>query len=201
MIEIIYLHEYTRKDLVKMSKGTRFSNRTKESSSYEGLDIDSLLGSNFRYLDFKVKVKDYYCTIRLTGVRHILTVLLDEMVPTDEDEYGGYDEMDYSDKYLSLDAKEQRELVKAMVQECMDSSDTYVNCTCPDFQYRYSYKATQQKYNFGFEENRPPKKTNPDLKGSVCKHLAGVLNVPSQWINKLVSDIIKCIDWDPDALN
>lgn len=63
--------------------------------------------------------------------------------------------------------------------------DVYINCSCPDFSYRYAYYASRNDINSGAPENRPSDETNPDDKlGSGCKHALCVLSNTS-WIIKV----------------
>lgn len=188
---LVPLDEYTRKELVTKSKGSRFSSRVTQDTKYQGLDIDSLLGSKLNYVDMKVQVSGYTCIIRFTEFREVLLEILEDMG------LEGY----MPDEYENLTPKDKKLAVAEAIDYCVNKSHIAVSCTCPDFKYRFSYKATKDKYNFGFEETRPPVRTNPKLKGSVCKHLVGVLNTPSKWKGNLVRDVIKCIDWDTSVLD
>ena len=49
--------------------------------------------------------------------------------------------------------------------------------------------ATKKKYGFDVNETRPSNKTNPDLKGGLCKHLIAILNQPSKWLPYVVPAI------------
>jgi hypothetical protein len=174
-----------------MSKGSRFSKRVTIDLKYQGIDIDSLLGNNLEYLDMRVRVKEYWCEVRFTEFREVLLEILEDM---------GL-ESPISQEYERLPLKDKRLAVSEAIDYCMESANILVNCSCPDFRYRFSYKATKDKYNFGFSEDRPPERTNPNLKGSACKHLIGILNAPSKWKASLVRDVLKCIDWDPSVLD
>lgn len=56
-------------------------------------------------------------------------------------------------------------------------TDYRVNCTCPDFRYRFRYWATKYGYNYGLPEIRPADIRNPkDSLGSFCKHIYALLN-------------------------
>jgi hypothetical protein len=58
------------------------------------------------------------------------------------------------------------------------AGDLLVNCDCPAFLYwGYSYIMTQLGANEDKAENRFPKIRNPNLRGSVCKHLDSALVV------------------------
>lgn len=55
-----------------------------------------------------------------------------------------------------------------------------VHCDCPAFRYYHAHAATKKGFAL-LPEMRPSPKTNPDLKGGVCKHLDLVLkNLPAQ---------------------
>ena len=64
-----------------------------------------------------------------------------------------------------------------------------VNCTCPDFKYGgFKYIGTQLDYSM-FKEGRYPKKRNPDLKGSICKHLNYLLENLPKYTNRIAKDM------------
>lgn len=59
----------------------------------------------------------------------------------------------------------------------MMAGDIAVHCTCKDFRYSgYKYMAWQMGYGVK-SENRFPKIRNPNLEGTVCKHLYSALSV------------------------
>ena len=45
--------------------------------------------------------------------------------------------------------------------EALNSSDIKVDCSCPDFKFRFKVWATKNNYNTGKEEKRDAKITNP----------------------------------------
>jgi hypothetical protein len=54
------------------------------------------------------------------------------------------------------------------------NGDVFVNCDCPDYKYRFKYVASQ--YDFAIrKEKRPPRHTNPNYDGTICKHLGHLL--------------------------
>lgn len=75
--------------------------------------------------------------------------------------------------------------------------DVYIHCTCPDFNYRFAYHATQNKINSGAPETRPSNITNPhDSLGSGCKHILLVLNNNS-WIirvSRVITNYIRYME-------
>lgn len=70
-----------------------------------------------------------------------------------------------------------------------NTGDVYVNCSCPDYKYRFSYWSTINNYNSGEPEIRPADITNPNNdKGSGCKHVLLVLS-NLNWMMKIASVI------------
>ena len=71
----------------------------------------------------------------------------------------------------------------------IDDTDTLkVNCTCPDFKYRYAYWSTQSGFKYGTPQNDNGKEIrnpNNDI-GATCKHLASLLYNKS-WLTKVSS--------------
>lgn len=69
------------------------------------------------------------------------------------------------------------------------SGDLKVHCDCPAYTYwGYNYTLTQIGASGG-NEKRFPGIRNPRLRGTVCKHLDGVLRVFPFWINNIASDL------------
>ncbi len=54
------------------------------------------------------------------------------------------------------------------------TGDVKVFCSCADYQYRFAYVDTQLSFGI-YKENRPADITNPNGKGTVCKHLVAAL--------------------------
>lgn len=66
---------------------------------------------------------------------------------------------------------------------------------CPDFLYRgYKYMGHNMGYGI-FKEVRFPKIRNPQLEGSVCKHLIAVLKVFGMHWNSIAKDMVKTKYW------
>lgn len=66
--------------------------------------------------------------------------------------------------------------------------DVEVYCSCPDFRYRFSYMAWEFDYGTN-KETRFPDHTNPNLNGSVCKHLTFLLENIESYTAPIVSDL------------
>lgn len=100
----------------------------------------------------------------------------------------------YYTQYIKLaeanDIKYFKEFNVRQITRLFISGDIQVSCTCPDMRYRYRYMA----YNLGYgiqKETRFPKIRNPQLEGSVCKHLIVVLKVIQMNWSKIARDMGK----------
>lgn len=83
-------------------------------------------------------------------------------------------------------------ILKALTSS-FDKENVYIRCTCPDFQYRFSFWLTMSDVIVGAPENRPSKITNPkNTLGSGCKHLMLVLS-NNKWVMKVASTIYNYI--------
>ena len=92
---------------------------------------------------------------------------------------------------------------KAITQAIMESIDALeikINCTCPDFGYRFAYQATQLDYKYGKPENRPANITNPHNYGSMCKHLIAMLS-NKKWLQQVTGTIMDFIEKNIDKVN
>jgi hypothetical protein len=87
------------------------------------------------------------------------------------------DELDRANKVLP-----DRPLVYRALRKAVDTSNVYVNCQCPDYKYRFKFWASRKDYQYGEPETRPSNITNPDNRGTVCKHITAGLVRPSQWL-------------------
>ena len=86
-------------------------------------------------------------------------------------------------------------VVSRALTSAFNSDNVYVHCSCPDWQYRFSYWATKNSITSGQAELRPANITNPgDTKGSGCKHVMLVLSNNS-WLLKVASVIFNYINY------
>ena len=68
-----------------------------------------------------------------------------------------------------------RMLVECL-SEALDRRDLYIDCSCPDFKYRFAYWATKAGCKYGLQQNVAPKVRNvKNNKGYCCKHVLAVL--------------------------
>lgn len=161
------LTEVSRKNLVgktKVGSPERYNRRLRYGAmSTPEIDGDKLLDEDM--LVIYVQVGKYTDTIAFAGVlKHFIDIV----------------------KSDPKHAVNRRNLVRA-INEQVDLTDVFVNCSCPDFRMRYAYWASRYSYKYGEPETRPAKITNPnDAIGAVCKHLASILS-NKKWLVKAAS--------------
>lgn len=84
--------------------------------------------------------------------------------------------------------------------QALNSSDIKIDCSCPDFKYRFKVWATKNGYNAGSAETREAKITNPkDELGAACKHILCALN-NAEWLQKIASVINNYINYCKDNM-
>ena len=95
--------------------------------------------------------------------------------------------------------KVDRKMILKALMKAFNRDDVFINCTCPDFKYRFKYGATQKGILIGDPENRPANITNPkDDKGPGCKHIILCLS-DSSWLIKIASVIYNYINYMEDT--
>lgn len=175
-----FLNEISRKNLVGKSKSQspdRFNRRIGyHPKSYKGIDVERLLKDDI--IIIKVPVGDYICTIAYKGVlEHLKDVISKQPKPR-----------------VTLQS-----VIKAL-SEAYDDTDILVDCTCPDFKYRFAYWATKYGYKYGKPETRPSDITNPNDKlGAMCKHLSALL-ANKRWLVKIASSLNDYIKSNQDEI-
>lgn len=183
----LILNEYTRSQLInksrQSSKYDRFARRTE--IDYKEIDIGRVglleLTASSLHLDIYFLIRDYRVSIRLVNFVTRLRLLINSK--------------GYADFGRGL-----REAVLVAIEHSLANDDILVNCTCPDFYYRFSYTATVK--GFGLETNQfiPATIRNPENKGSGCKHIMRVINVPSIWKARVVTAVSRAIEYDESIL-
>lgn len=170
--------EVDRKNLVgktkKQSPG-RYARRTGyKPLSFRSISFDSLFKKDEFVIN--VPVGDYICTIAFKGLMEQIRYVL---------------------KHQPKPNFTLQTVIKA-ISRAIDAEDILVDCTCPDFIYRFAYWATKYGYKYGKPENRPTKITNPNDKlGSMCKHLMSLL-ANKKWLVKVASVINEFAKAYPD---
>ena len=199
------LVEATKQNLIAKSKSSpkgiqRFRRRVKSKVAnsvreFNSIDMNKLFKDDILTVNINVKgeTDNYVVKVSFSGFLEIL-----------------HDELDRNDGKLDL-----KVITKALITG-FNKEDVYVNCSCPDNFFRFSYWSTQNDYdNYALTkrvtrwqdkafkqgksrtnysgvsdpQNIPAKITNPnDTLGSSCKHILLVLSNNS-WILKVASVI------------
>lgn len=157
------LCEVTRNEIISKAKNedpAKFARRLNYVSSIKPLPAAKQVFLDTGTLTVPIKIKDYVVTIHISGILKEVS-----------------EELDKSGKRLP-----DRSMMYHILRKVVDTSNVYVNCTCPDFAYRHSFWSSKNDYKYGKPETRPSNITNPDNKGSACKHILAALVRPSQWL-------------------
>lgn len=186
------LYEDSRSQLLsKSKKGDNYvpSNQSKGKNRYE------------RRLHSKVfhSVKDYN-NINMNRLfkDNILDVTVSVHGETDDYSvkmsFGGFLDSLHRELKKNDDTLNLRVVSRALTSS-FNSDNVYIHCSCPDWQYRFSYWATKNSITSGQAELRPSNITNPgDTKGSACKHVLLVLSNNS-WLLKVASVVFNYINY------
>lgn len=181
-LEHFVLHEDSRNKLLAKSKQSakgfeRFKKRVKSRvansvKQYNAIDMNKLFKDDILTVDINVKgeTDNYIVKISFGG---LLELIRDQI-----EKQGG--KFDY------------KAVTRALILG-FNKDDVYIHCSCPDWQYRYSYYATKNNITSGDPETRPSDITNPEDKlGSACKHVLLVLSNTS-WLLKVSSTIVNYV--------
>jgi len=178
------LEEDSRLQLIQKSRSSaegskRYKNRLKSKvlsspKNLNNIDMNKLFTNNILTVDVDVRGESDTYTVKIS--------------------FGGF--LDIIHDQLKRSKKgvvDLRMITKALITG-FNRNDVYIHCSCPDFQYRYSYFATKNDINSGAPENRPSDINNPnDTLGSACKHVLCVMSNTS-WLIKValvISNYIK----------
>lgn len=175
---ITKLVEDTKNQLISKQKSApkglwRFNRRNNSKvknyvREMNNIDMNNLFKNGIFSINIPVKgeTDDYFVRISFGGFLEVL-----------------HDQLKRFNNELDL-----RVIIKTL-QICYNRDDVFIHCSCPDWQYRYSYWATKGKLNSGNPEIRPSNITNPNNNiGVGCKHVMLVLNNYS-WLIRCASVI------------
>ena len=129
-------------------------------------------------LDVYFRVRDYICSIRLVNYMTRVRIL------NTQSKYG----------------TDLRKVLNLAFTQTIKSNDMLINCTCPDFYYRFSYAATVNNYGFNTNQIIPARIRNPKNEGSGCKHLMRIINASYLWKSKVITAVLHAIQDDPSLL-
>lgn len=154
------LNEVTRWEMIRAAQ-SQSPDRYEKRRNYRARD--------FNNVDFaKLFTDDEFVWVSRVG-DYVVTICF----------LGAFDELRMRLKSMRGRNRWKRIVLRDVVESlsrALDLEDLYVNCSCPDFRYRFSYWATQEDCKYGDPETRPPKVRNiHNNKGYVCKHILAVL--------------------------
>lgn len=189
------LTEATRSQLMTKSRqGAHYKDTSKGKNRWERRVRSRVANSATQYnrisMDklFKQDVLELAIDVQGETDKYIVTVKFDNILSEIQHElHNNNDKLEFK-------------VVVVALSRVFNRGDVYLNCTCPDFKYRFNYIADKQNYNSGVRTSglewvQAPKITNPgDTLGAGCKHINLVLaNI--NWIYKLTSVIVNYIKY------
>ena len=157
------LTEVTRWEMINASK-SKSPDRFLKSKNYSPKD--------FKNVDFEdLFVNDRFTwSTRVYGDEHYIVTISFE---------GPFEFL--KDTLKSMKGKNRikrvtQQMLARALSVCLDTEDLYVDCSCPDFKYRFAYHATQADCKYGTPQNKAPTVRNvKNNKGYVCKHILAIL--------------------------
>lgn len=174
------LTEASRNELLALAKSDTIT-RYRKSAQYKGfsiVDIDTTSIFRTDTITITCKVGDYYDTVEMNDI--LIWIQMEaERNPNNQ-----------------VNTK----AITQAIMESIDALEIKINCTCPDFGYRFAYQATQLDYKYGKPENRPANITNPHNYGSMCKHLIAMLS-NKKWLQQVTGTIMDFIEKNIDRVN
>lgn len=174
------LQEVSRNELLaktKLQTKTRYAKSDNYRGFYiEDIDTNSLLTT--AALRVTCKVGDYHDTIEIEDVPYWIQVIAKER---------------YNNQLNSHS-------VRDAILKAVDGMDIKVDCTCPDMQYRFSYKLSKYGAKYGKQETRPAKIRNPNNYGFLCKHLTAILR-DKKWLQQVAGTVMDVLEKKIDMLN
>lgn len=79
--------------------------------------------------------------------------------------------------------------LKERIQLATEAGDIKVHCSCEDFKYKgYEWMADTGEYGI-VKQDIPPNETNPNLEGSVCKHLHYILDNIDTYYTEITNEL------------
>lgn len=174
------LEEVSRNDMLTKAKSQTIT-RYNKAPGYKGfsiVDIDTTSVFTTNSLRVTCRVGDYWDTVEMENILYWIQV-----------------EAEKNPNY-QINTKG----ITAAIMNSIDGMDIKVDCTCPDFKYRFAYMATKLGYKYGKPENREAKITNPNDYGSICKHLISMLS-NKKWLQQVTSTVMDFIVKRIDDVN
>lgn len=174
------LEEVSRNDMLAKAKSQTIT-RYNKAPGYKGfsiVDIDTTSVFTTNSLRVTCRVGDYWDTVEMENILYWIQVEAEKNTNHQINTKG----------------------ITAAIMNSIDGMDIKVDCTCPDFKYRFAYMATKLGYKYGKPENREAKITNPNDYGSICKHLISMLS-NKKWLQQVTSTVMDFIVKRIDDVN
>ena len=177
------LNEVTRWEIIRKSKREspmRFRKmKLYKAKDFNNVDFESLFTTDT--FTWKSRVGDYIVTISFEGAFSNLY--------TQVGSWSG------KNRWKKIDLK----LLTKCLSKSLDEDDLYIDCTCPDFLYRFSWWATQADAKYGVQQNRPPRVRNVrNNQGFCCKHLLATL-YGKRWVTAAAKAWLQYIRSNPNV--
>lgn len=177
-----YLNEVTRMQIIRRSQRespARFDKKKfYKARDFNNVDFKELFeNNNFTWSSI---VGDYVVTISFEGAFDILRWRVKS--------WSG----------INRWKKINHKLLAECLTEALDRRDLFIDCSCPDFKYRFSYWSTKAGCKYGLPQNQPPKVRNTkNNKGYCCKHILAVL-YGKRWVPAAARRWLQYIQQNPE---
>ena len=177
------LNEVTRWEIIRKSQREspmRFRKmKLYKAKDFNNVDFESLFTTDT--FTWRSRVGDYIVTISFEGAFSNLY--------TQVGSWSG------KNRWKKIDLK----LLTKCLSKSLDEDDLYIDCTCPDFLYRFSWWATQADAKYGVQQNRPPRVRNVrNNQGFCCKHLLATL-YGKRWVPAAAKAWLQYIRSNPNV--
>lgn len=177
------LNEVTRWEIIRKSQREspmRFKKmKLYKAKDFNNVDFESLFTTDT--FTWRSRVGDYIVTISFEGAFSNLY--------TQVGSWSG------KNRWKKIDLK----LLTKCLSKSLDEDDLYIDCTCPDFLYRFSWWATQADAKYGVQQNRPPRVRNVrNNQGFCCKHLLATL-YGKRWVPAAAKAWLQYIRSNPNV--
>ncbi len=119
------------------------------------------------------------------------TILYFVTVSATDPNRGYYQQINLVDLSKAIEkAGGTKKAVKHAVDVSVKRGNIKVHCDCPAFKYwGYKYILGGMDALYGKREPRFPKRNNPKLKGSLCKHMVKVLDILDKNLSKITQEV------------
>lgn len=194
---MIFLREYTSAQIVNKSRASNNFSRYNSRTNVNRINV-----SRVGLLDIKEGSKDLNIYLHVTSASDS-----SKQYRVDLKLEGFIDHLKEYATNLDTNVTIQKLIqnLRPFFTEELKKADVKVNCTCPDFTYRFKDSARNEKFYFGIDSSDEarspnPNKINPHYEGSVCKHIIKVLTKPSLWYEKVIRSLSNVLKNHQSAL-